>query len=155
VYSILFLTLFVLAYPTIRAKPNQGLAWLLRRVLPIPLLCVAAYLFWQKLERGYVPLLTDMNPLALISLMQGYAALWLVHIMTSTTWVLSSQNKSAWILLPWQKGSSKLMGLVWNAFLSVGCLLLIWVHVLVVALIIWSYSSYAARRAAKAAVRVG
>lgn len=148
-YSIVILAIFVLGYPMLRSTPDGHAARFLRRGLPIILLLVAAYFLKEKFEYGYVPTLERLNPLAALSLIQGYAALWLVHIVTSVTWVLSDQNQSAWVRFPWQKGSSKLMGLIWNGFLCVPLIPLLLMHMVVIGLVVWGYSRLKSRRKLK------
>jgi len=145
-YSIILLSIYVIFYPKIRINPNGGPARFLRKGLPVILIGVVGYFIVEKFKYGYVPTLERLNPLMVISLIQGYAALWFIHVLTSITWILSRQNSSPWITLPWQKVSSKLMGLVWNGFLCVGLVRFLAIHMVVVAFIVWVYFKLKSKR---------
>lgn len=138
-YSIAVLTVFVFFYAKLCKNPDGGVARFLRKVLPVALIVIAAYFFVEKWQYNYSPTLEKLNSLMAISLMQGYAALWFVHVLTSVTWILSPQNTSAWIVMPWEKGSSKLMGLFWNGFLCLGIIPVILVQVAVVGILVLGY----------------
>lgn len=151
-YSILILALYLLFYPKIAAAPDGGAARFFRRVLPWLLLPVLAYVLYQKWVYGEVRAFTQLNPLTGISLMQGYAALWLTHVATSVTWIFSGQNPAPWIVLPFQKGSSKLASLAWNLFLCVGLIPLLAIHMGAAILVAWAIRRWKRKRALQAAV---
>ena len=146
-FAIVLLSIYVIFYSRIRSNPNEGAARFLRKGLPVILLAVAGYFFVEKLKYGYVPTVEQLNGLIAIDLIQGYAALWLVHVLTSTTWILSRKNPSPWLVLPWQKGGCKLMGLIWNGFLSIGLIPFLAIHITIIGAIYYAYSRIKAKRA--------
>ncbi|WP_285412929.1 hypothetical protein [Variovorax sp. efr-133-TYG-130] len=94
--------------------------------------------------------MTDMHPLTAFSLMQAYAALWLTHVLSSANWILSSSNHAAWVLLPWQRGTSKISGLIRNGILCAPIVPFLMFHMIVVAFILFSYAKFKQRRGVSA-----
>lgn len=145
-YSIIFLSVYVIFYSKIWENPNGGRARFLRKILPIILLVIGCYFIFEKLEYGYVPTLERLNAMTAVSLIQGYAALWLIHVLTSITWLISKKNSSSWITLPWKKGGSKINGIIWNGFLCIGLVPFLAIHMIIVAFIFWAFFKIKSKR---------
>jgi hypothetical protein len=141
-YSIILLTFYVLYFPALRVDPDGTAARSLRRGLPLLLVLIGGYCFYEKLNYGEVRFAMNMNPLTLISLIQAYAALWFIHVMTSVNWILSSKNPAPWFRLPWQRGTSKLVAIIWNCFLCAGLVPFLWIHMIIVGILVWVYLKY-------------
>jgi hypothetical protein len=146
-YSIVLLAIYVFFYSKIFKNPDGKFARFLRRILPAILLLIAGYILVEKVKYGYVPSLAGLNILEALSIMQAYAALWLIHVVTSVTWILSSQNPAPWIAMPWKNKSTKLGGLILNGFLCFGVIQLLVIHMVILAVFVLGYNKFKSKRA--------